>query len=247
MKKRKRIIQIRSILVSIKLALLLMPIFIVSEFVIIKPTLFLGIIYSSLVILIPMLLLIGFYVLIRNDKYYVRPIKKDEIQKVTSKKLITYSNSLHGYNEESGTIKFSSKQSYKANYRIQKKYRNKGYTWFHVESDEYPNEPSIHRFFDTHYCENKRKYKIIINGADVVDLNNTVLYCPVNDYYVISDEFEVKATVIEEFNWYDDKLYLSYLFKKPFASIFYEIPVMISIFYGKQKDKKLKKDKVSNN
>lgn len=140
------------------------------------------------------------------------PINKQEHFK---RNLIHYTSYLTEKDLElyktSGRITLKANPGTKGNKNLPFQDRSKKFVWFHLSKLDHGYEPNLKSFFQTHYNEtNPRKFKVVVA---IKDTNELQLYKhQTEDYILIENDIEVKAELFDQFNWYNDRLYLSYTF-----------------------------------
>lgn len=159
-----------------------------------------------------------------SSKFYVKSINLDE-PILKNKKLIHYSNriSKDEYEEyqRTGKIRIFGHSSAKSSYMMRFKDKRKPVIWFHLSKSLDDIEPDFLSFINTHFFEEKRRYKVVVEIADIE--KEGLFINPKNNNIIVVGDLYVPATVKEDFKWFDDRLYLNEILYISFFGPFLDI------------------------
>jgi hypothetical protein len=161
------------------------------------------------------ILLFGYFILVPlfyplKSLYYIRPITKEEYERLSGRNLIHYTDYLLPSEieeaERTGRIRLIANDSARSNYNFKFSDATKKFVWFHPSRLDENKEPKFNSFWYSHFGESDpRDYKIIINPMNV-DMDR-IFIRPIDGAIVIEDDYTGEANIEKTFNWYNDKLY----------------------------------------
>ncbi|WCF11645.1 hypothetical protein NDS46_30325 (plasmid) [Paenibacillus thiaminolyticus] len=145
-----------------------------------------------------------------EKKFYMHPITEEQHVSLLNKKFIHYTDYLHKEEVEqakqTGIIRLIANGSVRSNYNFRNKDALKKFVWFHPSREDDHNEPEFDSFCTAHLTESTpRDYKLIV---DPKYIDRSRIYIRDSDGAIaIEGDYIGKAIVIEDFNWYNDKIY----------------------------------------
>lgn len=178
----------------------------------------------------------GIYKKLNKKKYGFRLLSEKEWVKFKNMNLIHYSNILSG-EEGEREIFIPAHTSPKVNLHLPKKYREKGFVWFHIADGLKSEEPVLSSFLNAHLYEgNPRKQKIVVK---IEELPKNRLYLDIKSgYFLVMGDLSVKANVYHNFKWYNEKLYILFLLNVAVDSY-------LTFFYDYQHQMKVKNEELN--
>lgn len=242
-KKRKIILE------TMRMSVFLVIIFLFSITFFLKQYKLLIEMYAILILLVGILffsnVIFGIYKKINKKKYGFRLLNEKEWFKLKNMNVIHYSHILSGHEGEREII-IPAHTSPRVSYLLPKEYREKGFIWFHIADGLNSEEPVLNSFLTAHLLEgDPRKQKVVVK---IEKLPKDRLFIDINSgYLLVMEDLSIKAKVYHNFKWYNEKLYLPFIFKvavNSYLSLFYVFQHQMKIEFEESRyRKKVKKKK----